>query len=123
MSESQGVRAYFVPRLALPIFHFATNKWNVTLSPADAKRLNNDLRELSRFPQIELHLTGYADIRSTPAHNEFLARNRAASVKTYLVSLMRRLGLAPLRMVALGVGQTQKFGSKYLNDRVTTVTY
>lgn len=62
---------------------------------------------INNYPETRVEVIGYADTTGTPAHNQTLSENRAASVAAYLVNQ----GVAKERFVVIGRGQRDPIAS------------
>jgi outer membrane protein OmpA-like peptidoglycan-associated protein len=61
---------------------------------------------LSRYPDVQVEITGYADERGSDTHNSALSLNRATSVQALLVGM----GVAASRIeVPIGMSETTAF--------------
>jgi uncharacterized repeat protein (TIGR02543 family) len=110
-------------RVVLPVFYFATDKWDIHLTKKQYTIVVTDLKLIAAAGITHLISTGFADIRSTVAHNNFLSIHRAQSAANYLTALEKKLGL-PTTVFALHVGgQTTQFGLKYQSNRKTVISY
>jgi hypothetical protein len=98
------------------------DQWSINLTPSQVARLRHDLKVLGEAGISRLTLAGYADIRSTLTHNNFLSDHRAAAVENFLNSTARKLGLPLFSFTLKTGGPTTRFGSGYQTNRRTTVT-
>ena len=64
------------------LLHFATDKWAIPKEAYPA--LDAVAEKLKQYP-LQLNVTGHTDIRGSAAWNALLSKNRAESVKKYLV--------------------------------------
>jgi outer membrane protein OmpA-like peptidoglycan-associated protein len=116
MTRILTVDVFFAP--SLPIFFFATNKWNVVLTSAQKIKVEQTLRVLEAHGIKTLWLTGYADIRGSHAANVILGSNRAKSVQAYLTGLLKTLHLKPMSFFRQVVGASKQWGTLGNNRRV-----
>ena len=70
------------------------------LTPGSLAVLDEVARQLREAPTIRIEISGHTDNRGTTARNNQLSRERAASVRAYLIAR----GVAADRMVARGYG-------------------
>lgn len=125
MSQARLVTVMFVPDIKLPVFFFDTDRWVIHLSAKVKAKLMRDLRTLSTYGIKRLYATGYADIRSTPAHNRFLSRQRSHAAALYINKLLKQMHLRPMAFVYQPMGQTTKFGrgAVYAPNRRTSIDF
>jgi outer membrane protein OmpA-like peptidoglycan-associated protein len=122
VSRATHVSVAFVPELILPAFYFPTNMSNITTSPTTVAAFKKDLVRLSNSHVKVLSVRGYADYRNGPAYNLALSQRRASSVAAFIDSLFTQLGIAPMRIMDLGLGILQISQNLQL-DRKATVTF
>lgn len=70
---------------------------------SDQKSLNALADVLNDFPDLSIHIDGHADKRGSEAYNKKLSRQRAQSVKDYLVDQ----GISSSRITTSGHGKSQ----------------
>jgi OOP family OmpA-OmpF porin len=78
-----------------------------TLTPESETILNGVAESLVANDSIRVQVTGHTDITGSLALNRRLSRDRALSVRTYLVSR----GVAESRLTARGFGPDQPIAS------------
>ena len=80
---------------------------------------------MSTYGVTRLYATGYADIRSTKAHNRFLSRQRSHAAARYINGLLKSMHLPQMTFIYQPMGQTTKFGrgKKYTPNRRTSIDY
>jgi outer membrane protein OmpA-like peptidoglycan-associated protein len=124
MSQARQVVVTFIPDIRLPVFFFDTDKWAINQSSSDKAQLMTSLALLSQYGIKKLYLYGYADVRSSSAHNLFLGTQRANAVAQYLTSLLKQMRLPPMSFVQISMGQTAAFGyQQYATNRRTIVDF
>lgn len=72
------------------------------LSPESIRQLNELVKALKEFPELRIMLMSHTDSRGTASYNLRLSKQRAESVKSYLVSK----GIQGNRLEAVGYGDT-----------------
>lgn len=88
-----------------PIVLYFDTDIDTPISGEEAK-ISGVLDYLSRYPDVRIHIEGFADERGTIAHNTALAERRALNVKALAISL----GVDASRIdSATGSGETTKF--------------
>ena len=102
--NAEHVHVAFRAAVTLPVFYFATNMTNITLSPAQVTQLKHDLVTLARLRVTYLTIKAFADYRNGTVYNQALSQRRANSVTAFIDSLFPQLGLTPMRMINLGEG-------------------
>jgi type IX secretion system PorP/SprF family membrane protein len=70
--------------IAIRNLYFDTDKWNIR--PSSYRDLNNVVKVLKEKKDWKLKISGHADLRGSLEHNVMLSRNRANSVRNYLIS-------------------------------------
>ena len=83
-----------------PIY-FDFDKWNIRKDAAT--ELNNVVSILNKYPTMKIEIGAHTDYRGSDAYNLILSKNRAKSVKKYLVSQE----INSNRITAVGYGETQ----------------
>ncbi|WP_455108892.1 OmpA family protein [Porphyromonas sp.] len=100
-SERYSIR-YWLSQLGqsarLEALHYALD--NVTILPESYPVLDGLVRQLEEQPRLRLLVEAHTDRQGTAAHNEALARERAAAVRSYLLAR----GIAPERLQVVGYG-------------------
>ena len=101
VSERYSIR-YWLSQLGqsarLEALHYALD--SVTILPESYPVLDGLVRQLEEQPRLRLLVEAHTDRQGTAAHNEVLAHQRAAAVRSYLVSR----GIAPERLQVAGYG-------------------
>ncbi len=75
------------------IFFATAKSW---LGPMSTKSLDQIVELMGKYPEVEIHLKGYTDHRSSVAYNQILSLKRVTAVKKYLVTQ----GVIPSRFKA-----------------------
>ena len=100
-SERYSIR-YWLSQLGQPArletLHYALD--SVTILPESYPVLDGLVRQLEEQPRLRLLVEAHTDRQGTAAHNEELARKRAAAVRSYLLAH----GIAPERLQVAGYG-------------------
>ena len=100
-SERYSIR-YWLSQLGQPArleaLHYALD--SVTIPPESYPVLDGLVRQLEEQPRLRLLVEAHTDRQGTAAHNEALARERAAAVRSYLLAR----GIAPERLQVAGYG-------------------
>ena len=100
-SEHYSIR-YWLSQLGqsarLEALHYALD--SVTILPESYPVLDGLVRQLEEQPRLRLLVEAHTDRQGTAAHNEALARERAAAVRSYLLAR----GIAPERLQVAGYG-------------------
>ncbi|WP_455513463.1 OmpA family protein [Porphyromonas sp.] len=100
-SERYSIR-YWLSQLGqsarLEALHYALD--SVTILPESNPVLDGLVRQLEEQPRLRLLVEAHTDRQGTAAHNEALARERAAAVRSYLLAR----GIAPERLQVVGYG-------------------
>ena len=100
-SERYSIR-YWLSQLGQPALlealHYALD--SVTILPESYPVLDGLVRQLEEQPRLRLLVEAHTDRQGTAAHNEALARERAAAVRSYLLAR----GIAPERLQVAGYG-------------------
>jgi OOP family OmpA-OmpF porin len=78
-----------------------------TLRPAGKAKLDENVKVLTTYPDINVEIAGYTDSIGTAKYNMGLSKRRAATVKKYLESK----GIADSRMTSKGFGETHPVAS------------
>jgi OOP family OmpA-OmpF porin len=86
---------------------------SAVLLPQSKSVLDDVVTIMKDHPEItKVRIEGHTDSTSTPEHNQTLSEQRAASVKTYLVSK----GIAGNRLTTQGFGQDKPVGDNGTED-------
>ena len=100
-SERYSIR-YWLSQLGQPArlqaLHYALD--SVTILPESYPLLDGLVRQLEEQPRLRLLVEAHTDRQGTAVYNEELARQRAAAMRSYLVSR----GIAPERIQVAGYG-------------------
>ncbi len=120
--NAEQVRVAFRPAVTLPVFYFATNMSNITMSASNVAQLKKDLVTLYGLKVRVLTIRAYADYRNGPSYNLALSQRRANSVTAFIRSLFPQVGLPAMRFVNLGLGILRASSNLQL-DRKAVVTY
>jgi outer membrane protein OmpA-like peptidoglycan-associated protein len=88
------------------ILYFDTNI--ATPMAGEASKLADVPDYLSRYPDVRIEITGYADERGSDSHNSALSQNRALSVQQLLIDM----GVDASRLdVPIGMSETAAFSA------------
>jgi len=86
---------------------------SAVLLPQSKTLLDEVVANLKEHPEVlKVRIEGHTDSTSTPEHNQTLSEQRAASVKSYLVSK----GIAADRLTTKGYGQDKAIGDNSTED-------
>ena len=85
--------------------HFNFDK--ATLRPAGKAKLDENVKTLMAYPDINVDIVGYTDSIGTAKYNQGLSNRRAATVKKYMESK----GVAASRMNTKGMGEKDPVAS------------
>lgn len=77
------------------------------LTPSARSTLDNVVRTLQGQPTLRVEIAGHTDSTGSASYNQNLSQERAASVRTYLVTA----GIESFRLVARGYGESQPVAS------------
>lgn len=83
------------------------------IKPAFNSSLNSVANTLIEYPQTAVDVIGHASADGPDDYNMRLSQDRAASVQAYLINQ----GMRPVRLNAVGMGETQPTGLGYEADR------
>jgi OOP family OmpA-OmpF porin len=83
------------------------------LKPESYPALDEIVRMLNFYPQMEIELSAHTDSKGSDAYNQKLSEARAKSVVDYLVSK----GIAAERLKAMGYGETQPIAENTTNGK------
>ncbi len=89
---------------------FETGKWD--LQPDSRPELDRVVTLLNSNPSMRIEIAGHTDNVGSAADNVILSRNRAASVREYLVEQ----GIKPSRLVSKGYGETKPVATNDSDD-------
>ncbi len=102
------------PEIARPVAHtkvifdgtnFDFDK--ATLRPTGKAKLDDNVRSLTQYPDIDVEITGHTDSVGSDKYNQKLSEERAMTVKRYMESK----GIAASRMTTKGYGETKPIAS------------
>ncbi|MFA5171537.1 MAG: OmpA family protein [Sulfuriferula sp.] len=102
------------PEIARPVAHtkvifdgtnFDFDK--ATLRPTGKAKLDDNVRSLTQYPDIDVEITGHTDSVGSDKYNQKLSEERAMTVKRYMESK----GIASGRMTTKGYGETKPIAS------------
>jgi OmpA-OmpF porin, OOP family len=80
---------------------FDFDKWD--LRPESFIELDRVVKLLTENPAIEIEMSAHTDAKGSDEYNIKLSHNRAASVRTYIISQ----GIAESRIISKGYGETK----------------
>ena len=86
------------PKATFPIVYFAFN--SIGIKQSELSKLNGILRTLKENPKMKVTVTGWCDTKGSVAVNKRISRQRAETVKTWLV----KNGIEANRITAIGNG-------------------
>ncbi|WP_334105373.1 OmpA family protein [Leyella stercorea] len=86
------------PKATFPVVYFAFN--SIGIKQSDLSKLNGILRTLKENPNMKVTVTGWCDTKGSVAVNKRISRQRAETVKTWLV----KNGIEANRITAIGNG-------------------
>lgn len=86
------------PKATFPIVYFAFN--SIGIKQSEQSKLNGILRTLKENPNMKVTVTGWCDTKGSVAVNKRISRQRAETVKTWLV----KNGIEANRITAIGNG-------------------
>lgn len=86
------------PKATFPIVYFAFN--SIGIKQSELSKLNGILRTLKENPNMKVTVTGWCDTKGSVAVNKRISRQRAETVKTWLV----KNGIEASRITAIGNG-------------------
>lgn len=86
------------PKATFPIVYFAFN--SIGIKQSELSKLNGILHTLKENPQMKVTVTGWCDTKGSVAVNKRISRQRAETVKTWLV----KNGIEANRITAIGNG-------------------
>lgn len=86
------------PKATFPVVYFAFN--SIDIKQSELSKLNGILRTLKENPNMKVTVTGWCDTKGSVAVNKRISRQRAETVKTWLV----KNGIEANRITAIGNG-------------------
>ena len=86
------------PKATFPVVYFAFN--SIGIKQGELSKLNGILRTLKDNPKMKVTVTGWCDTKGSVAVNKRISRQRAETVKTWLV----KNGIEANRITAIGNG-------------------
>lgn len=86
------------PKATFPVVYFAFN--SIGIKQSELSKLNGILRTLKENPEMKVTVTGWCDTKGSVAVNKRISRQRAETVKTWLV----KNGIEASRITAIGNG-------------------
>ena len=86
------------PKATFPVVYFAFN--SIGIKQGELSKLNGILHTLKENPQMKVTVTGWCDTKGSVAVNKRISRQRAETVKTWLV----KNGIEANRITAIGNG-------------------
>lgn len=86
------------PKATFPVVYFAFN--SIGIKQSDLSKLNGILRTLKENPNMKVTVTGWCDTKGSVAVNKRISRQRAETVKTWLV----KNGIEASRITVIGNG-------------------
>ena len=86
------------PKATFPVVYFAFN--SIGIKQSELSKLNGILRTLKENPNMKVTVTGWCDTKGSVTVNKRISRQRAETVKTWLV----KNGIEASRITAIGNG-------------------
>ena len=86
------------PMVTFPVVYFAFN--SIGIKQSELSKLNAILKTLKENPHMKVTVTGWCDTKGSVAVNKRISRQRAETVKTWLV----KNGIEASRITAIGNG-------------------
>lgn len=86
------------PKATFPVVYFAFN--SIGIKQSEQSKLNGILRTLKENPNMKVTVTGWCDTKGSVAVNKRISRQRAETVKAWLV----KNGIEASRITAIGNG-------------------
>lgn len=86
------------PKATFPVVYFAFN--SIGIKQSELSKLNGILRTLKENPEMKVTVTGWCDTKGSVTVNKRISRQRAETVKTWLV----KNGIEASRITAIGNG-------------------
>ena len=86
------------PKATFPVVYFAFN--SIGIKQGELSKLNGILHTLKENPEMKVTVTGWCDTKGSVAVNKRISRQRAETVKTWLV----KNGIEANRITAIGNG-------------------
>jgi OOP family OmpA-OmpF porin len=90
--------------------NFKTN--SAQILPGSYAVLDNALKVLQDFPDVNLEISGHTDSKGRDSYNLSLSQRRADSVKMYFVSR----GVSSSRLISIGYGESRPIGDNSSNS-------
>ena len=110
-TESPAIKVPVTVSLGAPIarVNFATDSWALTTG---AKKILNELaKESAHLNVTAFDLYGHADVRVGKNTNQTLSDKRAATVKSYLLTAMKKAGVTGVKLTTNGQSDVVPFAS------------
>ena len=85
-------------KVTFPVIYFSFNR--ITIRPSEVSKLKSILHILKENPEMKVTVTGWCDTRGSVAVNRRISRQRAETLKAWLV----KKGIAASRISAAGKG-------------------
>ena len=85
-------------KVTFPVIYFSFNR--ITIRPSEVSKLKSILHILKENPEMKVTVTGWCDTRGSVAVNRRISRQRAETLKAWLV----KKGIAASRISAVGKG-------------------
>lgn len=85
-------------KVTFPVIYFSFNR--ITIRPSEVSKLKSILHILKENPDMKVMVTGWCDTRGSVAVNRRISRQRAQTLKTWLV----KRGIAANRISVVGKG-------------------
>ena len=85
-------------KVTFPVIYFSFNR--ITIRPSEVSKLKSILHILKENPEMKVTVTGWCDTRGSVAVNRRISRQRAQTLKTWLV----KRGIAASRISVVGKG-------------------
>ena len=85
-------------KVTFPVIYFTFN--SIAINPDEESKLNEILHILKENPDMKVTVTGWCDTRGSVAVNKRISRQRAETLKAWLV----KKGIAASRISAAGKG-------------------
>ena len=85
-------------KVTFPVIYFSFNR--ITILPSEVSKLKSILHILKENPEMKVTVTGWCDTRGSVAVNRRISRQRAQTLKTWLV----KRGIAANRISVVGKG-------------------
>ncbi|MEI7541341.1 MAG: OmpA family protein, partial [Actinomycetes bacterium] len=108
-TESAAIKVPVKVALGAPIarVNFATDSWALTTG---AKKILNELASTSAHLNVTaFDLYGHADVKKGKNNNQTLSDKRAATVKSYLLTAMKKAGISDVHLSTQGLSDVIPF--------------